>query len=564
MHFRRTSGSESFQVQFQFDHPPLNVSREFNFSRRLSENLDAFVDRMRNNIDKVLSKRKARRQKKTGSPVLDEACSDLQIVLSSQGSPVAGTLKCEDIFFNGDTSNLVFHICDKSYTVVVNSPWVKCLSLPSVVMVGFPAYPNKIHIIFGDMKTSKYFWYAATQEEFKKGKWREVGTDMVYVPVEGDVGCKLKFECIPSDGALDGVKTELVTKTEVQLGPGTCPFETRHQYTKNHLDNDSFRIVSYNILAEFYTETEVARNEMFSHCPVDALSLDYRKQLYLKELFGYNADIICLQEVDQKVFNFDLQYMFNKRDMNGIYSLKTGAVNEGIAIFYSTKKFRLKDSYSVVLAEEIDTNPIFSHIWETIKDNKIVVDNFKSKPTVMLILVLEPVGVEGEVLIVGNIHMYYSPDKEYIRLLQGGMFLSLIDHVAKNVVKSVPGIRPSVVMCGDFNSSPECGLYALMTTGHIPDDIGDWKCDENEMVSGLTLRHPYSISSAYGTPEYTNLTANFSGCLDYIYFQNDALLLKQVVPLPSDEEVKKHVALPNIEFPSDHLALVADFGWKKC
>jgi len=48
----------------------------------------------------------------------------------------------------------------------------------------------------------------------------------------------------------------------------------------------SFRVVTYNILADIYADSDFSRDYLFSHCPADILSIDYRKQLLLKELAG--------------------------------------------------------------------------------------------------------------------------------------------------------------------------------------------------------------------------------------------------------------------------------------
>jgi 2',5'-phosphodiesterase len=45
-------------------------------------------------------------------------------------------------------------------------------------------------------------------------------------------------------------------------------------------------VVSYNILADLYADSEVSRTQLYPYCPEYALSLDYRKQLILKELLG--------------------------------------------------------------------------------------------------------------------------------------------------------------------------------------------------------------------------------------------------------------------------------------
>jgi hypothetical protein len=44
--------------------------------------------------------------------------------------------------------------------------------------------------------------------------------------------------------------------------------------------------VSYNILADLYADSEVSRTQLYPYCPPYALSIDYRKQLVLKELLG--------------------------------------------------------------------------------------------------------------------------------------------------------------------------------------------------------------------------------------------------------------------------------------
>jgi hypothetical protein len=42
---------------------------------------------------------------------------------------------------------------------------------------------------------------------------------------------------------------------------------------------------------------------LFSYCPPPNLDPDYRCQLILAELAGYQADVLCLQEVDHSLFN---------------------------------------------------------------------------------------------------------------------------------------------------------------------------------------------------------------------------------------------------------------------
>lgn len=82
---------------------------------------------------------------------------------------------------------------------------------------------------------------------------------------------------------------------------------------------------------------------------------------------------------------------------------------------------------------------------------------------------------------------------------------------------------------------------------------------------GLHLRHPFSLASACGEPEWTNFVSGFRGALDYVWCDEGgepgsgrALRPVAAMPMPPLEAVRAQVALPNAEFPSDHLPMVAD------
>ncbi len=70
-------------------------------------------------------------------------------------------------------------------------------------------------------------------------------------------------------------------------------------------DCTSFRVVSYNIKSEAMT--------YLGRSSVDPwLGMNYRLPLIMRELFSYNADIICLQEVDSKYYKSVLEPMLCK------------------------------------------------------------------------------------------------------------------------------------------------------------------------------------------------------------------------------------------------------------
>jgi 2',5'-phosphodiesterase len=69
------------------------------------------------------------------------------------------------------------------------------------------------------------------------------------------------------------------------------------------------------------------------------------------------------------------------------------------------------------------------------------------------------------------------------------------------------------------------------------------------------------LISACGYVDYTNYTPNFHGMLDYIFVDATKLKVKQVIPMPTHEEVTLHSGIPSVVFPSDHIAQICDLVW---
>ena len=65
---------------------------------------------------------------------------------------------------------------------------------------------------------------------------------------------------------------------------------------------NELRVVTFNILAEPFAISNHAINKIYSYCDATFLQTEYRVQLVFKELIGYDADIISLQECDYKTF----------------------------------------------------------------------------------------------------------------------------------------------------------------------------------------------------------------------------------------------------------------------
>jgi 2',5'-phosphodiesterase len=136
-----------------------------------------------------------------------------------------------------------------------------------------------------------------------KAEWIQRAEGFFFTPTVDDIGRFLRVSVDPRDAqGQRGETYSVYSKSIITAGPGTCPFETRQAFTSSVADDRHVRVVSYNILADLYAETEASKTVLHSHCPLYVLNIDYRRQLLVKELLGYKGDIVCLQEVDSKLF----------------------------------------------------------------------------------------------------------------------------------------------------------------------------------------------------------------------------------------------------------------------
>jgi mRNA deadenylase 3'-5' endonuclease subunit Ccr4 len=101
------------------------------------------------------------------------------------------------------------------------------------------------------------------------------------------------------------------------------------------------RAITYNLLADQYTSQEYAQKVLFAHVSPEALDIHYRKQLILNQLLRSKADIMCLQEVDEKVFVQFLRPHLAAHGYSGIHACKAGQQAEGSATFFRSDRLQL-------------------------------------------------------------------------------------------------------------------------------------------------------------------------------------------------------------------------------
>lgn len=119
--------------------------------------------------------------------------------------------------------------------------------------------------------------------------------------------------------------------------PGRGPRPSRVMTLLTQADpvGENVRVVQYNVLADCYASTK-----MFPYARADVLSWGYRSFNILNELTSYDADIICLQEVDH--FEDFFEPRLGALGYTGVFWQRPNRKADGCAIFYRADRFAVQ------------------------------------------------------------------------------------------------------------------------------------------------------------------------------------------------------------------------------
>ncbi|KAG2549144.1 carbon catabolite repressor protein 4 homolog 1-like isoform X2 [Panicum virgatum] len=427
--------------------------------------------------------------------------------------------------------------------------------------------------------------------------WFEVGCLRTYTPSADDIGHALKFECVAVDSekrSAVGPPTSIMTSRVI---PAPTPTPRRliqvNGDVLGHLDLDSqtsslgtFTVLSYNILADAY-----ATSDAYSYCPTWALSWTYRRQNLLREIIGYHADIICLQEVQLNHFEDFFAPELDKHGYQALYKKRTTEVYSGnpVAIDGCATFFR-RDKFSHVKKYEVEFNKAAQSLTDAIipAAQKRVALSRLIKDNIALIAVLEAKfgnhGAENpgkrQLLCVANTHINVHQDLKDVKLWEVHTLLKGLEKIA--VSADIP-----MLVCGDFNSTPGSSPHGLLAVGKVDQLHPDLAIDPLGILRPPSkLNHQLPLVSAYSSfarmvgvgyglehqrrrmdpatnePLFTNCTRDFIGTVDYIFYTADSLTVESLLELLDEESLRKDTALPSPEWSSDHIALLAEFRCK--
>uniref|UniRef100_A0A8C0H470 Phosphodiesterase 12 n=1 Tax=Chelonoidis abingdonii TaxID=106734 RepID=A0A8C0H470_CHEAB len=344
-----------------------------------------------------------------GEPV---ATAPLAVRLFSRdGESVAEDVSNAEAWQDG----AVLQIGEVKYQVERNPPSVTELHLPRSLLAGFPVCP-KIHTEFGAPQHCLFRWYqeqpgGGGDEPSPEGTiWVEAPVrDRVFTPTNAHIGLRLKLHCTPGNSQQRyGLPREVESSGPVEAGPGACTFDSRHLYTKKVSGEGLIRTVSYNILADIYAQTEHSRTVLYPYCAPYALELDYRQNLLKKELAGYSADLICLQEVDKSVFADSLAPALDAFGLEGLFRIKEKQ-HEGLATFYRRDKFSLLSEHDIAFNEALVSDPLHKELRDKLAPYPLAQENVLQRSSVLQVSVLQSRNDPSRKICIANTHLYWHP-----------------------------------------------------------------------------------------------------------------------------------------------------------
>jgi CCR4-NOT transcription complex subunit 6 len=129
------------------------------------------------------------------------------------------------------------------------------------------------------------------------------------------------------------------------------------------------------------------------------------------------------------------------------------------------------------------------------------------------------------------------------------------------------GTKIPLIICGDFNSVPESGVYEFLSTGSLPPDHPDFMSHMYGRYTSEGIRHRLGLKNAYAFPgagelPLTNYTPSFQGVIDYVWYSAANLGVTSVLGEVDRGYLEKVVGFPNAHFPSDHVCIMGKFRIK--
>ncbi|GLG98953.1 uncharacterized protein GBIM_05510 [Gryllus bimaculatus] len=205
----------------------------------------------------------------------------------------------------------------------------------------------------------------------------------------------------------------------------------------NERDYLLFNVLSYNVLCQEIMEEHM---DLYQHHNPNCLNWEFRSKLLMKEFVDFDADVICLQEVQESHLKSFYRY-------TGLFKQRTGGKKDGVAIYFRNSTFQLVD-YTTVEYYQPGVSVL-------------------NRDNVGLIVKLAPNVKPDERVVVATTHLLYNPKRHDVKLAQIQLLLAEVERYAfKEIDESTKNTKYwPVILTGDMNFEPNSGGFQLLNMG---------------------------------------------------------------------------------------------------
>lgn len=240
------------------------------------------------------------------------------------------------------------------------------------------------------------------------------------------------------------------------------------------------RVISYNILADTYATQESTFDYIYPYIDPKYLQSEHRMQLVLHELLLYDADVLCMQECDAKVYYDFFEPIYKDLGYVGIYTNKDSGVREGCAMFIRKEALTVVQNEDISLKETLRHAPHLESIYELRPDLRDVLGG--KLGTIAQLCVCRDNRNDGNMVIISNTHLFYHPRADYVRALQTDVICQSIERLKRDLQGANNGSNSNnndshcdndagrnagvvaTILCGDLNSCPQSAATEYLKT----------------------------------------------------------------------------------------------------
>lgn len=257
---------------------------------------------------------------------------------------------------------------------------------------------------------------------------------------------------------------------------------------------EPLKVMSFNSLARSLVDYKYNDNNR------RVMSWSSRKFAILDVISQANADVVCLQEIDQEEHENFFLAEFQDLGYASVYKKKKSPKLDGVCILYKESRF------DCLFHKEVE----FS-VHDANYD--------KVQVAVITALVDKTTRTEGnpgspvkDLYIVANTHLLFNKNRGDIKFAQLCAMLSAvkdaetkcIEHLGSDLAAQP---RPAIIMCGDYNFTPQSLLYHFLSNGYA----AIRNCNA-KLISGQYLMFDWNYKTEQSGHAKSGITVgNFEG-----------------------------------------------------